>query len=139
MTPIGRALALIAAAGIAACASTSDKPDNAAAFADIQDGKSGDEVVVEGIVTDVDRSLPGPYGTHERFTIRIDSGAAEQDVDVADNVTIGEVAPLRRGDDVVVKGVLEIDPSGPILHWTHHDPELRHPSGFVEVGGTRYE
>jgi hypothetical protein len=131
--------AAIAASFAVACGAQGDRPDNASAFADIDAGRSGQEVIVDGVVTQVEDQVPGPYDTHEVFDIRVAVGAAVRDVEIADNVTIGEIAPVHAGDDVIVKGVLEIDPSGPVIHWTHHDPEFRHETGFVELGGKRYE
>lgn len=124
---------------LAACSGSATHPNNAAALTDIQARRSGDEVVVEGMVTRVYRPSSGDSGIHEHFDIRIASGVAEQDIAVADNITIGAPAPVQRGDDVIVKGVLEIDPSGPIIHWTHHDPQFRHPGGFVIVHGNMYD
>lgn len=115
------------------------KPDNAAAIADIRAGRSGDEVVVEGTVTHVGRSTSGESGSHEHFDIAIASADGRESIFVADNTTIGTRAPVRRGDDVIVKGVLEIDPQGPMIHWTHHDPAGRHESGYVIVGGHMYD
>ena len=133
-----RALAFAVTIAAGACGS-GVRPDNAHALDDIQSGRSGDEVIVEGIVTHVGHTSRGETGAHEHFDIRISSGAAEQDILVADNITVGVQAPVKRGDDVVVKGVLEVDPSGPVIHWTHHDPANRHPAGFVMVGGRMYE
>jgi len=129
----------IAAAVLAGCVSSAVRPDNAAALAEIAARRSGDEVVVEGTVTRVFQESRGETGVHEHFDIRISSGVDEQDIDVADNITIGRKAPVRRGDDVIVKGVLETDPSGPVIHWTHHDPSFRHPGGFVVVDGKVYD
>jgi hypothetical protein len=136
---VKQTLAAVAALLAAGCAAQSDRPDNAAALADIQNGRGGREVVVEGTVADVEDTAPGRYGVHEFFILTIASGAARQEVTIADNVSIGEVAPLHDGEDAIVKGVLEIDPSGPVIHWTHHDPEFRHVPGFVEAGGRTYE
>jgi hypothetical protein len=136
-----RAIALLAAfvaMAVAGC-SGAVRPDNAQAIDDIQNGRSGDEVIVEGMVTHVGRTSHGESGTHEHFDIRISSGAAEQDILIADNITVGVQAPVKRGDDVIVKGVLEVDPNGPVIHWTHHDPENRHQAGFVMLGGRIYE
>ena len=133
------AVAVAAAfASLVACAAP-DKPDNAAALADIRAGTSGEEVVVAGTVTHTYREAGGASGTHERFEIRVGDGGQAQDIFVADNVTVGEIAPVKAGDAVIVKGVLAIDPSGPVIHWTHHDPRLHHPAGFVEVGGRIYD
>ena len=124
---------------LAAACAAAVRPDNAAAFADIEAGRSGDEVTVEGVVTHVGRTSGGAGGAHEHFDIRISSGAAEQDILIADNITVGVQAPVKRGDDVIVRGVLEIDPGGPVIHWTHHDPANRHVAGFVMLGGRMYE
>lgn len=129
----------IVAVLLAACSSAGEHPDNSSALAAVQAGRSGGEVVVEGVVTRVARPSHGDTGIHERFSIRIGSGAAEQDILVADNVTIGTAAPVHQGDDVIVKGVLEIDPSGPVIHWTHHDPSFRHAGGYVIVHGKMYD
>ena len=135
---VSAAAAIVALAATVSC-SGSVRPDNARALDDIQNGRSGDEVIVEGMVTHVGRTSRGESGTHEHFDIRISSGAAEQDILIADNITVGVQAPVKRGDDVIVKGVLEVDPSGPVIHWTHHDPENRHQAGFVMLGGRIYE
>jgi len=132
------AATIVATAVVAACINAV-RADNAHALGDIQDHRSGDEVVVEGIVTHVGHTSRGESGVHEHFDIRISSGAAEQDILVADNITVGVQAPVKRGDDVIVKGVLEVDPSGPVIHWTHHDPANRHEAGFVMLGGRIYE
>lgn len=133
-----RAIAIAAMIAAAACGSGL-RPDNAHALDDIKNGRGGDEVIVEGTVTHVGRTSGGESGVHEHFDIRISSGAAEQDILIADNITVGVQAPVKRGDDVIVKGVLEVDPSGPVIHWTHHDPANRHPGGFVMLGGRMYE
>jgi hypothetical protein len=132
-------ISIAAACVLLVACTAADKPDNAAALADIRAGTSGDEVVVAGTVTRTYSEASGASGTHERFEIRIDAAGQAQDIFVADNVTVGETAPLKPGDSVIVKGVLAIDPSGPVIHWTHHDPRLRHPAGFVEVGGRIYD
>ena len=129
----------IAIAILTGCANAGTRPDNDAALSDILAHRSGDEVVIEGAVTRVFRPSRGESGEHERFIVRIGSGAAEQDVLIADNITVGVPAPVRPGDDVVVKGVLEVDPSGPVIHWTHHDPRFRHPGGFVMLNGKVYD
>ena len=116
-----------------------DRADNAAAIADITQGRSGDEVVVQGSVADVAGVEEGPSGRHELFTVTITNGAKRVGVLVAHNVGIAPFVPVHRGDVVIVKGELAIDPSGPVLHWTHHDPRFRHQPGFVELRGRTYE
>ena len=122
-----------------ACTAKIDQPDNAAALDDIRSGRSGIEVVVQGTVLQI---LPlGPSvvsGQHERFVIAVRDGS-EQDILVAHNVSIAPAVPVHRGEQVIVRGELAVDPSGPVIHWTHHDPRFRHPPGFVELNGRFYE
>jgi uncharacterized protein DUF3465 len=113
--------------------------DNAGALDAISQGRNGSEVTVEGAVVRVLATSSGTQGAHERFVVAVKAGNAEQDILVADNVTIGRAAPVRRGDDVIVRGELAIDPAGPVIHWTHHDPRGRHESGFVRVNGQLYD
>jgi hypothetical protein len=115
------------------------RSDNAAALDDIAHGRSGVEVTVDGPVVRLLAMHGGAQGVHERFIVAVRAGDVEQDILVADNISIGRVAPVRIGDDVTVRGELAIDPSGPVIHWTHHDPRGRHESGFVRDRGVLYD
>ncbi|MBC5823377.1 MAG: DUF3465 domain-containing protein [Candidatus Eremiobacteraeota bacterium] len=141
-------MALVGALALTACTSAApDKPDNARALRDIRDGRDGAEVVVEGPVLRVERPSRGPSGVHERFLISLSdpdpAGRVPEphglSVLVADNISIASAVVLHIGDEVVVKGVLALDPAGPVIHWTHRDPRLRHEPGFVEVRGHVYD
>ena len=134
-----RAAALLAAVVISGCALNGGNADNAGALADIAHGRSGDEVIVEGAIIRVLGTEDGVDGAHERFVIAVKSGSDERDVLVADNISIARAAPIKVGDDVTVKGELALDPSGPVIHWTHHDPRGRHVSGFIRDRGVIYE
>jgi hypothetical protein len=124
---------------LASCSFGGVKPDNAGALDAIAYGRSGSEITVEGSVVRVLGTRGGPQGVHERFIVAVRVGNAEQDLLVADNTSIGRAAPVRPGDEVTVKGELAIDPSGPVIHWTHHDPRGRHESGFVSYKGVLYD
>ena len=134
-----RTLCAVFAAALAGCSLGGIKVDNAGALDDIAQGRTGAEVTVEGAVVRVLSTSNGTEGTHERFVVAVKSGSAEQEVLVADNITVGRAAPVRRGDDVIVRGELAIDPTGPVIHWTHHDPRGRHESGFVRLDGALYD
>lgn len=139
MTRIASTIAASVVAFLAGCTVPADAPDNAAALADIGAHRGGQEVVVRGIVTQVYPSVRSDAGVHERFSVRVGAAPSDQEIQVADNITVGSPAPVRSGDEVTVKGVLEIDPAGPVIHWTHHDPRFRHPGGFVMLNGKKYD
>ncbi|MDQ6780241.1 MAG: DUF3465 domain-containing protein [Candidatus Eremiobacteraeota bacterium] len=131
-----RALALVLL--LAAC-SAGKPPDNGAALRDIESGRSGAEVTVSGRVARVLPTVAGPHGAHERFLLDVAESGRVQRIFVADNVSIAALAPIHPGDRVVVRGELAFNARGPVIHWTHRDPRLRHMPGFIEVGGQRYE
>ena len=133
------AAVLLACVCVGACAGASTTPDNAAALHAIAARRSGSEVVIQGPVTDVFAVQSGPSGRHEVFTVALRDDGQSVPVLVADNISIAQAAPVRRGDSVVVKGELAFNGLGPVIHWTHHDPRLRHAPGFVQVGGKVYE
>jgi hypothetical protein len=72
-------------------------------------------------------------GTHEGFLIVADG----QRIKVEDNVDITGPIALHRGDTVSLLGQYECDDG--VVHWTHHDPRGRHPAGYIEVNGQRYQ
>jgi hypothetical protein len=72
-------------------------------------------------------------GAHEGFLIV----ANGQRIKVEDNVDITGPIALRRGDTVSLLGQYECNDG--VIHWTHHDPRGRHPAGYIEVNGRRYQ
>lgn len=72
-------------------------------------------------------------GAHEGFLI----AAEQQRISVEDNVDITGPIPLHRGDTVSLLGQYECDDG--VIHWTHRDPRGRHPAGYIEVNGQRYQ
>jgi hypothetical protein len=75
----------------------------------------------------------GRTGEHEGFII----GVSQQTFKVEDNTDITGPIPLHRGDVVSLLGQLECDDD--VIHWTHHDPRGRHPSGYIKLNGAVYE
>ncbi len=74
---------------------------------------------------------------HQRFLVRIGDG--DQTLLVAHNIDLAERVPLEQGDRLRLRGQYEWNDRGGVLHWTHHDPDGRHPGGFIEAGGRRFE
>ena len=127
------------ALGALQCSVAPPGPDNEQALADIAAHRAGTEEVVSGTVLSVFPESRGPSGVHERFLVDVRAGASRIPLYVTDNISVGQLAPLRPGDQVTVKGELAYNDRGPLLHWTHRDPRFRHAPGFVEVGGQLYE
>lgn len=74
---------------------------------------------------------------HQRFILRLSSGRT---LLVAHNIDLApRVAPLRTGDTVSFYGEYEPNDRGGVIHWTHHDPQGRHPDGWLEHKGQRYQ
>ena len=96
------------------------------------------DVQVEGRGT-VDRVLrDDTHGSrHQRFVLRLASG---QTVLVAHNIDLApRIDGLQVGDTVGFFGEYEWNEQGGVIHWTHHDPQGRHPDGWLEHRGRRYE
>jgi hypothetical protein len=129
------ALALLAAA--AGCSGTPEQPDNARvcqAYAGAQDHV---EVYGEGHIVALLGTSEGQSGEHEGFLLRLD-GSCDLLVRVEVNTDITGPIPLHPGELAKVKGEYETDPTGGVIHWTHHDPRGRHEAGYIVAGGKTY-
>lgn len=74
---------------------------------------------------------------HQRFIIKLPSG---QTLLVAHNIDLApKIYSLQKGDTVKFCGEYEPNSKGGVVHWTHHDPNNRHPGGWLEHNGRRYE
>lgn len=113
------------------------RSDTDALLARAFESRSSD-IQVEGRGT-VAKLLPDDTdgSRHQRFILRLRSG---QTLLIAHNI---DVAPrldsIREGDTVEFSGEYEWNPKGGVIHWTHHDPNGRHPGGWVKHGGRTYQ
>lgn len=114
-----------------------DRSDGSRAIAQAFAGQRGNlQVASAGTVQ---RTLPDDNrgSRHQRFILKLDNGHT---VLVAHNIDLAPRIPnLRRGDTVAFYGEYEYTPEGGVIHWTHHDPAGRHPGGWLEHQGRRYE
>jgi len=94
------------------------------------------QVAGEGVVT---RILADDVtgSAHQRFLVRLKSG---QTLLIAHNVDIApRVIGLREGDSVSFYGEYVWNEEGGKIHWTHHDPQGRHATGWVKHNGQTFQ
>ena len=73
---------------------------------------------------------------HQRFILRLNSG---QTVLVAHNIDLApQIKGLKKGDEVAFYGEYEWSGQGGVIHWTHRDPQGRHPDGWLKHEGEVY-
>lgn len=73
---------------------------------------------------------------HQRFIVRLGSG---QTLLVSHNIDLApRIEGLQVDDAVAFYGEYEWNRKGGVMHWTHHDPQGRHPAGWVRHGGRTY-
>ncbi len=74
---------------------------------------------------------------HQRFILKLSSG---QTLLVAHNIDLAPRIPsLRAGDLVEFFGEYEWNSQGGVIHWTHHDPQGAHVSGWLKHRGRTYK
>lgn len=114
------------------------------------DRVSGNAPVVQSIEVPADASQISGAGTvirilpddnegvrHQRFILRLPSGKT---LLVAHNIDMAPaVTSLREGDTVEYRGEYVSNPEGGVVHWTHHDPSGRHPSGWLKHNGQTFQ
>lgn len=94
------------------------------------------QVTGQGTVVKVLRD-DGNGSRHQRFIVRLDSGRT---VLVAHNIDLApRIDALSAGDTVAFYGEYEWNPKGGVIHWTHRDPQGRHPAGWIRHDGQTYQ
>lgn len=98
--------------------------------------QSNIQIESSGIVS---KTLPDDNrgSRHQRFILKLDSG---QSLLVAHNIDLApKIKGLKKGDTVAFYGEYEWSEKGGVIHWTHHDPQGRHPDGWLKHKGIIYQ
>lgn len=113
--------------------SSADDSDIGRAFA-----SRTSDIHVEGEGT-VIRLLPDDVSgqRHQRFILRLASG---QTLLIAHNIDIApRIDGLEVGDSVRFSGEYVWNEKGGVVHWTHHDPQGRHVTGWLQHNGKTFK
>ena len=74
---------------------------------------------------------------HQRFILQLANGRT---LLVAHNIDLApRINAIREGDTVEFFGEFVSNPQGGVIHWTHHDPQGRHPDGWLRHQGRTYQ
>lgn len=74
---------------------------------------------------------------HQRFILRL---ANKQTLLITHNIDIApRLVGLKSGDTVTFYGQYEWNSKGGLIHWTHHDPDGNHVTGWLRYRGKIYQ
>ena len=74
---------------------------------------------------------------HQRLILRLNSGRT---LLIAHNIDLApRISSLNKGDTVQFYGEYEWNSQGGVIHWTHHDPQGVHVSGWLKHNGKTYQ
>lgn len=98
--------------------------------------KSDIQVSGKGIVIKI---LPDDNqgSKHQKLVIKLASG---QTLLIAHNIDLApRVSSIRQGDMIQFYGEYEWNEKGGVIHWTHHDPNGSHVTGWLKHNGKTYQ
>jgi hypothetical protein len=98
--------------------------------------QSGVQVYGNGVVTKI-LSDDNDGARHQRFILKLNSG---QTLLIAHNIDIApRLEELAVGEQVEFYGEYYYNDEGGGIHWTHHDPNGKHISGYLKRNGNTYQ
>jgi hypothetical protein len=112
-----------------------DQSDEAL-YTTFDERNNGEQVEGDGIVIRI-LADDNEGSRHQRFILRLHSG---QTLLIAHNIDLApRLSSLREGDSVAFNGVYEWNSKGGVVHWTHHDPDGYHVTGWLKHNGQMYQ
>lgn len=92
---------------------------------------SGSGTVIKLLADDNDGSR------HQRFLLRLNSGRT---LLISHNIDLApRIESLQPGDTVEFNGEYEWNAKGGLVHWTHHDPQGHHVTGWLRHRQRTYQ
>ena len=74
---------------------------------------------------------------HQKIVVRVNQN---QTVLIAHNIDLApRVEAVERGEQIFFAGEYEWNEKGGIIHWTHRDPNHRHPDGWLRYRAKVYQ
>lgn len=73
---------------------------------------------------------------HQKMIVRV---AQNHTILISHNISLAPRAVVKEGDHITFHGEYEWNEKGGVVHWTHHDPKKKHPDGWLEVNGKKYQ
>jgi hypothetical protein len=98
--------------------------------------KSNLQVSAQGRIV---KSLPDDIegDRHQRFLVQL---SPQLTILIAHNIDIApKIDTLKVGNRIQFYGEYEWNELGGVVHWTHHDPQQRHPNGWLKYLGRTYQ
>lgn len=133
---VGNAYIGVDRAGLTAAPAVSAAADNVTLQQAFEQRRSGLSVVGSGRVVRV-LADDNQGARHQRFILSVNP---QQTVLIAHNIDLApRIERLAVGDEVSFSGQYEWNDQGGVIHWTHHDPQGRHPGGWLRHHGETYQ
>jgi len=72
---------------------------------------------------------------HQKFLIKI---APDITLLISHNIDLAPRVPVRKGDQIQLRGQYEWNNRGGLVHWTHHDPKGKKKGGWIRLSNKEY-